>query len=201
MFSGIIRSTAVVKSLSSSGVLTVSGVPVCQEGDSVAVNGVCLTVVSFSELETKFDVSSETLRRTNLGGLASGEIVNLEFPLSLSSLIHGHLVQGHVDGVGTVAGIIEEGDTKCITIGYPTSLAKYLVTKGSVTVNGVSLTVGEIQCVGEFPVYIISKTWEWTNFQHLKVGDSVNLEVDIVAKYVESLLEPSRGGRSHSPKQ
>jgi riboflavin synthase len=197
MFSGIIRATARVKSLTAEGVLTLSGVPHCAIGDSISVNGVCLTVTSLTGEEATFDVSPETLRRSNLGGLKPGECVNLEFPLALESLLHGHLVQGHVDGVGKIEEITKEGESWRIRISHPAGLSKYLVEKGSVTVNGISLTVGELNVDGEFPVYIIPKTWEWTNLSSLKVGDSVNLEVDIVAKYVERLLgaRPKETGR------
>jgi riboflavin synthase len=151
-------------------------------GSSIAVNGCCLTVVAKGDGWWEADVSDETFARTNLGDLAVGDQVNLERPVRLADRLGGHLVQGHVDAVGTVVEAVPT-----LRIAMPERLARYVVEKGSITVDGVSLTVVEPLADG-FTVAVIPHTAEVTTLGRRRPGDRVNLEVDLVAKYVESLL-------------
>jgi riboflavin synthase len=161
-------------------------------GDSVAVNGVCLTVVERSEEHLAFDLSEETVRRTSFSRLSPGDPVNLERPLTLAGRLGGHLVQGHVDGVGVVTALERSADGGAwITIEAPEDLRRYLVIKGSVCVDGVSLTVAD-RHDGTFSVALIPHTLDATTLGTADPGDPVNLEVDVIAKYVEALLEGSR---------
>ena len=165
------------------------------DGDSIAVSGVCLTVVS-NEPDgdgrlLSFDVSPETLARTTLGGLRPGDSVNLERPVTLLSRMGGHLVQGHVDGVGEVLEVRPAGDGREMTFALPAGLERYLVEKGSITLDGVSLTVASLD--GErFGVALIPHTLDATTLGDRAPGDRVNVEVDVMAKYVERLMEASR---------
>lgn len=162
-------------------------------GASVAVNGVCLTVVERSEEHLAFDLSEETLRRTSFGRLSEGDPVNLERPLTLSSRLGGHLVQGHVDGVGTVTGFErDEAGGAWMTIEAPAELGRYLVEKGSVCVDGVSLTIAADDDRA-FSVALIPHTLDVTTLGAMEPGDPVNLEVDVIAKYVEALVDGRRG--------
>lgn len=154
-------------------------------GDSVAVNGVCLTVTSLDESSFTCDVMHETLRRT--GPLTPGTQVNLERALAVDGRLGGHIVQGHVDGTGTVNSIEPSDHWRIITITVPAELRKYIVEKGSVTVDGVSLTVASTYAEG-FGVSCIPTTLEHTTLGSCRPGDTVNLEVDVLAKYVEQLL-------------
>jgi riboflavin synthase len=159
------------------------------EGASISVNGACLTVVECSDRHLAFDVSEETRRRTSFSRLREGDPVNLERPLTLSSRLGGHLVQGHVDGVGEVESIERSKDEGAwITLRAPGSIGRYLVDKGSICVDGVSPTIA---ARGEetFGVALIPHTLEVTTLGSAEVGDPVNLEVDVIAKYVEALLE------------
>jgi riboflavin synthase len=158
-----------------------------KDGDSIAVDGVCLTALNITAESFTADLSEETLRRSTLGNLTAGSKVNLERALTLSSRLGGHLVQGHVDGRGTFLAAIQEGDFYTVRIGFPEELARYLIHKGSVAVEGISLTIAELT-QDHFDIAIIPKTWELTNFSTLNVGDAVNLEVDMIAKYVEKLV-------------
>ncbi|HLE95401.1 MAG TPA: riboflavin synthase [Acidimicrobiia bacterium] len=156
-------------------------------GDSIAVNGVCLTAVAVQDSRIDVEVVRETLSRSNLGAVQPGDPVNLERPMSAQGRFDGHIVQGHVDGVGTVSQVVSDGDDRRLTIRVPTGLARFVVEKGSITVDGVSLTVtggGSDQ----FEVALIPHTLEVTTLGLRKEGDPVNLEVDIIAKYVERLL-------------
>lgn len=158
-------------------------------GSSLAVNGVCLTIAQKTEAGFVVRVSSETLQRTMLGDLVAGEVVNLEQPLAVNDRLDGHIVQGHVDGVAELKAVQSDGASFILTISLPEDLAKYVVEKGSITVNGISLTVASL-ADGRFTLSIIPFTWEHTMVQYLKIGDRVNLEVDIIAKYVENLTKP-----------
>jgi riboflavin synthase len=157
-------------------------------GSSIAVNGVCLTVVECGAGQLGFDLSEETLRRTTLAGLSPGGPVNLERPCTLTTRLGGHLVQGHVDGVGEVVGVeAEPAGGAWMTIRPPAELVRYLVNKGSVSVDGVSLTVAGVD--GDaFSVALIPHTLDATTLGTVGVGAAVNLEVDVLAKYVERLL-------------
>jgi len=156
-------------------------------GDSIAVNGVCLTALNVGPSGFSADVSPETLARTTLDGLAIGTHVNLERALLPTQRLGGHIVQGHVDSTGTFNGARDEGDFRTVTIGFEPEFAKYLVFKGSVAVEGISLTVAALRET-EFDIAVIPKTWEMTDLSTLSAGDAVNLEADVIAKYVERML-------------
>jgi riboflavin synthase len=156
-------------------------------GDSVAVNGVCLTATAVADGSFDADVMPETLRRSSLGGVGEGDRVNLELPLRAGDRLGGHVVQGHVDGLGTVESVGEEGFARIVRIAAPGELLRYVVEKGSIAVDGVSLTVAEVDGDG-FAVSLIPETLERTNLDEAAPGRSVNLEVDVLAKYVEKLV-------------
>jgi riboflavin synthase len=157
-------------------------------GDSVAVDGACLTVTKLTKEGFKADVSGETLARTTLGSLPIGAPVNLERSLTLSARIGGHLVSGHVDGVCTLTSRVPEGRATCLTFEFAPALARFIAEKGSVTVNGVSLTVNAARA-RTFDVMIIPHTADVTSLGAIAVGQAVNLEVDLLARYVARLLE------------
>jgi riboflavin synthase len=157
------------------------------EGDSIAVNGVCLTALNVNKESFAADVSRETLDRSTLGRLEPGAPVNLERSVTPATRLGGHLVQGHVDARGKFVSAIDHGGSWTVRIGYPPEIARYLVFKGSVAVEGISLTIAELTD-NYFEIAIIPKTWEVTNLSHLQTGDELNLEVDVIAKYVERLL-------------
>lgn len=156
-------------------------------GDSIAVNGVCLTAVAVQESRIDVEIVSETLSRSSLGAVRPGDPVNLERPMSAQGRFDGHIVQGHVDGVGTVSRVLSDGEDRRLTIEVPSGLARYIAEKGSITVDGVSLTVARVGA-DQFEVALIPHTMEVTTLGLRKEGDQVNLEVDIIAKYVERLL-------------
>jgi riboflavin synthase len=158
-------------------------------GDSVLVNGVCLTVNERDDDALVFYAMPETLRRTALGGLVEGDAVNLERAMSAQGRFGGHIVQGHVDGVGEVLGVRPEGEAEIWEFRAPEDLLRYVVEKGSICVDGISLTVVSVG-EGSFTISILPQTRENTNLRGLGVGDRVNLEADVVAKYVERLLGP-----------
>ncbi|MFF5717214.1 riboflavin synthase [Streptomyces buecherae] len=158
-----------------------------KHGDSIAVNGVCLTVVEAADGEFTADVMAETLRRSSLGALAPGSPVNLERPMALGGRLGGHLVQGHVDGTGVITERVPGERWEVVTISLPSDLARYVVDKGSITVDGISLTVVEAGA-DHFTVSLIPTTLALTTLGGKRVGDPVNLEVDVLAKYVERLL-------------
>jgi riboflavin synthase len=157
-------------------------------GDSISVNGVCLTAVEVGPGRATVDVVLETLDRTNLGSLQPGDPVNLELPMPASGRFDGHIVQGHVDGVGEVVSVVSEGEGRRMRIGAPEGLMRYLVEKGSVTVDGVSLTVAALTEHG-FEVALIPHSLTVTTLGLRQEGQKVNLEVDVLAKYVERLLK------------
>jgi riboflavin synthase len=157
-------------------------------GDSIAVNGVCLTAVDVQPGLVTVDVVKETLDRSNLGALEMGDPVNLELPMPASGRFDGHIVQGHVDGVGQVVAVEPEGEGQRMSLDVPRSLMRYVVDKGSVTVDGVSLTVAAVTDTG-FEVALIPHSISVTTLGLRKVGEEVNLEVDVLAKYVERLLK------------
>jgi|SRR5215469_1675801 len=156
-------------------------------GDSIAVNGVCLTVVDVEDGAFTADVMRETLDRSSLGGLAEGDPVNLERAATLATRLGGHLVQGHVDGVGEIRGRQPGGQWEIVTVALPPGLSRYVVEKGSITVDGVSLTVTAVDA-DSFSVSLIPTTLKVTTLGGKGVGEPVNLEVDVVAKYVEKMV-------------
>ncbi len=156
-------------------------------GDSIAVNGCCLTVAEFSPAHFSADLSGETLRRTSFGEKKPGDILNLERPLAAGARLGGHFVQGHVDGVGRVAKLASEGDSWWLSVNVPEELRRYVVEKGSIAVDGISLTVARWRD-GVADIAIIPFTHAHTNIHAMSAGNAVNLECDILAKYVESLL-------------
>ena len=162
-----------------------------RRGDSVAVNGVCLTAVEVEEHGFRADVMAETLRRSSLGPLAEGDEVNLELPLRAGDRMGGHVVQGHVDGLGEVVDVREEGFARLVRVRADPALLRYVVAKGSVAVDGVSLTVAEVD-EGGFVVSLIPETLERTTLGAAVAGRTVNLEVDVLAKYVEKLVPAPR---------
>jgi riboflavin synthase len=157
-------------------------------GDSLAVNGVCLTVTVAEKGQIYADIGPETARITTLGNLQRGQRVNLERSMRADARLGGHFVQGHVDGTGTVEEIRTEGEARWLTISFPIGLSSYLIRKGSVAVDGISLTVAGL---GDnyFDVMIIPFTWEHTNLRAVKVGDRVNIECDMIGKYVARSIE------------
>jgi riboflavin synthase len=157
------------------------------EGDSVAVNGVCLTAVSANAQAFTAEVMNETLRRSSLAEVSAGRRVNLELPLRAQDRLGGHVVQGHVDGVGAVSGVEDDGFARVVTIDAPPQLLRYVVEKGSIAVDGVSLTVSSVS-PDTFAVSLIPETLERTNLGAAAPGTPVNLEVDVLAKYVEKLV-------------
>jgi riboflavin synthase len=166
-------------------------------GDSIAVNGVCLTVIHRDESEFHADIGPETARITTLGGLAVGGSVNLERSLRVDGRMGGHFVLGHVDGVGVVTKLRADGESYWLTVSYPGALASFFIRKGSVAVDGVSLTVAGLTDE-TFVIQVIPYTWEHTTFARLAVGDKVNLECDMIGKYVVRAMELSDSIRKPS---
>ena len=164
-------------------------------GDSVAVNGVCLTATTVAEGAFTADVMHETLRRSSLAEVSPGGRVNLELPLRAQDRLGGHVVQGHVDGLGSVAAVDEDGFARVVTISAPAGLLRYVVDKGSIAVDGVSLTVASV-APDTFSVSLIPETLERTNLGAATPGTPVNLEVDVLAKYVEKLVSAANTRRA-----
>jgi riboflavin synthase len=162
--------------------------PALRPGDSIATSGVCLTVTSTDAATFSVDVSPETLRVTSLRSASPGRLVNLERPLRADSRLGGHFVLGHVDGVGRVSAVRSEGDAYWLDVDFPATLAPLVVSKGSIAVDGISLTVATLGR-DRFGVQIVPFTWEHTTLNQVRPGDSVNLEVDVLGKYVVRLLE------------
>lgn len=194
MFTGIVEETGEVLSLQRSETgarLTLSAPTVSGDtrpGDSVAVNGCCLTVTDRRERELSFDLLAETLARTNLKNVRAGSPVNLERALAANGRIGGHFVQGHIDCTSVVRAFEKVGDDHRFEIELPAEFARYVSFKGSIAIDGISLTVAEI-LDGSFVVWIIPHTIEVTNLRSIKAGDLVNLEFDMLAKYLERLVE------------
>ena len=195
MFTGIIESVVTVASI--------SGLPKglrvriethlagdLIEGESIAVNGVCLTAVSINQASFAADVSPETARVTSIDGLKTGSIVNLERSLLANGRFGGHVVQGHIDDVGAIIEIVREVDFWRVKIGYPEVLRRYIVYKGAIALDGISLTVAQIG-QSELDVQIVPFTWEHTNLNSRSSGDQVNIECDIIGKYVAQMLKSS----------
>jgi riboflavin synthase len=192
VFTGLVEATATVSRVErdGSGARIEVATPLAAElstGDSVAVNGVCLTAVETDGERFSADVMSETLRRSSLGPLAAGDAVNVELPLRAGARLGGHVVQGHVDATGTVADVRGDGLARLVTIACEPALLRYVVEKGSIAVDGVSLTVAAVDERG-FTVSLIPETLERTTLGDAAPGRVVNLEVDVLAKYVEKLV-------------
>ncbi len=192
MFTGLVEDLGTVVAVDRNdggAVLTVASrlAPQIGEGDSVAVNGVCLTATAIEGDRFGFDVMLESLRRSSLGAIDAGSQVNLELALRADARLGGHIMQGHVDGVGTVAALRDEGFSRIVTIDADSALLRYVVEKGSIAVDGVSLTVSRVDDTS-FDVSLIPETLERTNLGATTVGRTINLEVDVVAKYVEKLV-------------
>ncbi|MFI6414202.1 riboflavin synthase [Streptomyces sp. NPDC050585] len=193
MFTGIVEElgeVTAVENLGDASRFRLRGPVVTQgakHGDSIAVNGVCLTVVEHEGDEFTADVMAETLKRSSLGALTVGSRVNLERPMVADGRFGGHIVQGHVDGTGTIVERTPSENWEIVKISLPAGLARYVVEKGSITVDGVSLTVVEAGA-DDFTVSLIPTTLALTTLGHKQPGDPVNLEVDVIAKYVERLL-------------
>jgi riboflavin synthase len=162
-----------------------------RRGDSLAVNGACLSLLAVDNDNLHFNLAKETISRTNLGGLRPGESLNLELPLTLSAPLSGHLVTGHVDAVGKVLRITERRPGKRLTVSFPRAIRPYLVPKGSVAVNGVSLTIADLK-VSAMEIELIPLTLEGTNLDALRPGSTVNIECDIIGKYVYNWLAQGR---------
>ncbi len=195
MFTGIIEETGTIKSIGS-GKLIVSAEKVLDGtilGDSIAVNGACLTVVEMGNHSFSVDIMPETLRRTSLGNLHAGDTVNLERALAVGSRLGGHFVQGHVDGTGKVLSLTSEGDAMLMRVSASEDIMRYVVEKGFIAVEGASLTIARHD-VNSFTISLVSFTREHTTLGSRRSGDPLNLEVDIIAKYVERLV-----GKNKSP--
>ncbi|NNF00157.1 MAG: riboflavin synthase [Pyrinomonadaceae bacterium] len=193
MFTGIIEELGIVselETLPNGARIKISATDVVNgtsEGDSISVNGVCLTALDVSPESFSADVSGETLDKSTIGSLVEGSKVNLERAVTPSTRLGGHIVQGHVDATGEFLGASEEGDFWTVSIGFPTEVGKYLIYKGSISVEGISLTIAKLSR-DHFEIAVIPKTWSLTNLSSLKKGDKVNLEVDVIAKYIERIV-------------
>ena len=195
MFTGIVEElgqVVAIKHGTKSAILTIQGKKVLEDvqlGDSIAVNGVCLTVTSFSETVFTADVMSETLKRSSLGSLRRGSKVNLERAMAANGRFGGHIVSGHIDGTGVIQAKHKEDNAVWITVEAKPSLLRYIVEKGSIAIDGISLTVAYVDDAC-FKVSIIPHTGEATTLLQNTVGSTVNLECDIIGKYVEKLMKP-----------
>jgi riboflavin synthase len=198
MFTGIIVSTGLFKGYRRGRhemqLEAADLAPKLEPGASLAVNGVCLSLVSKDKGALAFDLSQETLERTNLGALRPGARLNLELPLTLGSLVSGHLVSGHIDAVGKVVRLAEKRPGKRLLISFPSGLRPYFIPKGSVAVNGVSLTIAALE-TATFETELIPLTLKGTNLGDLRSGDPVNLECDMIGKYAYNRLMPGRNRR------
>ena len=199
MFTGIIEEVGTVRKIGG-GTLAIDAAKVTEDvhlGDSIAVNGVCLTVTSFDREHFEADVMPETVRRTSLAELRKGSPVNLERALTLASRLGGHIVSGHIDGVGTVAGLRQEGNALLLTVAAAPALLRGIVEKGSVALDGISLTVAAVT-EETFTVSLIPHTREVTNLRAKRTGSRLNIETDIIGKYVEKLMTAKDTGHAEA---
>ena len=189
MFSGIVEKTGTIIDFKKD-ILTIQESSISKElqiSESIAIDGICLTVIDKQGTNFKVQVTPETVSRTNLKALANTDIVNLEKPLRYNGLVGGHLVQGHVDCKGKIENIIVDGNSKILTISFPTEYEKYIVEKGYIAVDGISLTI--VECENNyFSLSIIPFTFDNTNLKYKNIKQNVNLEFDITSKYVEKIL-------------
>lgn len=203
MFTGIIEEVGTIKSVRErpdQAALLISAAQISGSlglGDSVAVNGACLTVVQHSTESFLCELSQETLRLTTLSRIRVGSPVNLERSLTLNSRLGGHLVQGHVDGLGELGSALPSGNGLEMSFTYPPELERYLVRKGSVAVDGISMTIASLQ-KNSFTVAVIPHTIGMTNLRHLKIGDAVNLETDIIGRYLERFVQLGSAGNENA---
>lgn len=199
MFTGIVEEMGIVRRLTQTPVrceleLAASKVlESTQIGDSIAVNGVCLTVIRMEDGGFTADVMPETLRRSNLGQLKPGSMVNLERAMAANGRFGGHIVAGHIDGTGKILSMRSEGNAMLVTIGAAPEILRYIVEKGSIAIDGISLTVAQVTH-SDFTVSLIPHTGEETTLLQHRPGEIVNLETDIIGKYVEKLMEPKTSG-------
>jgi riboflavin synthase len=199
MFTGIIEELGSVRAIEERGenarIVIAARVVVdgTNHGDSISVNGVCLTALDIQPDSFAADFSRETLLRSTLGRLRPGTPVNLERSVTPATRLGGHIVQGHVDARGQLAAVEDHGESWTVRINYPKEIARYLVFKGSVAVEGISLTIAALTD-DYFEIAIIPKTWEVTNLSHLNPGDDVNIEVDVLGKYIERLISHGLNG-------
>lgn len=191
MFTGIVESLGEVVSYIDSRLVVAAAFDEVVLGESIAVDGVCLTVSGSDESTLQFDLAEETVRRTTLGQVALGTRVNLERSMRIGDRLGGHIVQGHVDGVAVISEVEQLGSSKQVTIEVPPKIERYLIEKGSVAVDGISLTVAGLS-PGSFWVAVIPETSKRTTLGSKGTGDSVNIEVDQIAKYIERLM-PVKG--------
>jgi riboflavin synthase len=204
VFTGIVETTGQIERAeptSNGGTQLVIGTALASElevGASLALNGCCLTVTSVNGSQIRFDLLGETLRRTNLGDLKRGDVINLERPMLANGRFDGHVVQGHIDTTARIESIAPVGSDHRVEVALPESFSRYVVFKGSAAVDGISLTVAELH-PDRFVVWIIPHTWQVTNLHQRKPGDRVNLEFDLIAKYVERMLQGKPGGEPLSP--
>jgi riboflavin synthase len=202
MFTGLVQETGKIQDVRSTKrgtriIIAAKGIArELKKGDSVAVSGVCLTAVEIGRGRFAADLAEETLRRTSLGKLRKGSLVNLELPARPQDRLGGHMVQGHVDGIGELVSLnkITGGDDWRLTAKIPADLCRYVVAQGSITVEGISLTVAKIEGT-KLEIAIIPHTYEATNLKALRAGDRLNIEVDVLAKYVEKLTNRESAGR------
>ena len=204
MFTGIVEETGTIRTLSINGMsgqieiaakTVLSGTKI---GDSIAVNGICLTVVSKTQDSFRADVMAETVRRSSLSSLGEGDAVNLERAMAADGRFGGHIVSGHIDGTGTITSLVREENAVWVTIRTPEDLLPYIVAKGSIAIDGISLTVAAVDRES-FKVSVIPHTGEETTLLRKKAGDLVNLEIDIVGKYVGKLLGLLKPEESKEP--
>ncbi|UMX47590.1 MAG: riboflavin synthase [Candidatus Nealsonbacteria bacterium DGGOD1a] len=191
MFTGIITNLGKIAEITTAKLVVETGADFCAKleiGASVAINGICLTVTVFDKSSFAVEVMPETVKRTNLQYLRIGGEVNLEMPATGESFLAGHIVQGHIDGIVQLRSITDDGNSRVLKFAVDKTLVKYIVEKGSIAVNGVSLTV--IEAGNDyFTVGIIPHTWDATMFHNFKTGDFANIEVDVLAKYIEKLIK------------
>jgi len=201
MFTGLVEEVGTVKEVRPAGNaihLTIGSSVVLEGvalGDSIACNGICLTVTHFNANSFTVDAVPETMRKTTLHELKAGAPINLERAMAMGQRFGGHIVSGHVDGVGRIVSIGEEDIAKVVRIAAPPEVLRYVVEKGSITIDGVSLTVMDVDS-DSFRVTVIPHTWQITVLRHRRVGSQVNLECDIIGKYVEKLLGPHLPGQT-----
>ena len=202
MFTGIIEEVGALERLAG-GEIAICAKKVLEDvalGDSIAVNGICLTVTHFDAAHFTADVMPETVRRTSLAELKRGSRVNLERALTLRSRLGGHIVSGHIDGAGTIAAMQEEGNAVLLTVRASAGILRYIVEKGSVALDGISLTVARVSAA-DFTVSLIPHTREITNLREKRMGSRLNIETDILGKYVEKLFPGAHTrGESDAPK-